>query len=223
MGLFSFLSKNKQGGSEEIDPPLVPRRTRPAKAAEPQEPLDPMLPEKKRARRRLIGATALVLAAIIGLPMIFDSEPKPLADDVAVQIPSHDKPFDKNVDKALPPLPLPEALPPAEPEPEPAKAAAAPEAKLTTPPVAQASHVTAAKEAVPHFYLQVAALTDKVKVKELQDKLKKAEIKSSIQKITTKTGERIRVRVGPFASKAEAEKMRTRLQKMGLTGTLQSV
>ncbi len=222
MGLFSFLSKNKQGNSEAIDPPLVPRRTRPAKAAEPQEPLDPMLPEKKRARRRLIGATALVLAAIIGLPMIFDSEPKPLADDVAVQIPSHDKPFDKNVDKALPPLPLPAAPAPSEPEPEQAKAPAVPEAKAIAA-VAPASQVTTPKEALPHFYLQVAALSDKTKVKELQDKLKKADIKSSIQKVNTKAGERLRVRVGPFASKAEAEKMRARLQKLGLTGTLQSV
>ncbi|MET3116470.1 DedD protein [Undibacterium sp. GrIS 1.8] len=52
---------------------------------------DPVLPEKKRARRRLIGAIALVLAAVIGLPMILDSEPKPLADDIAIQIPSKDK------------------------------------------------------------------------------------------------------------------------------------
>ncbi|MDY7538205.1 SPOR domain-containing protein [Undibacterium sp. RTI2.1] len=52
---------------------------------------DPILPEKKRARRRLIGAIALVLAAVIGLPMILDSEPKPLADDIAIQIPSKDK------------------------------------------------------------------------------------------------------------------------------------
>lgn len=47
--------------------------------------------QKKRARRRLIGAIALVLAAVIGLPMILDSEPKPLADDIAIQIPSKDK------------------------------------------------------------------------------------------------------------------------------------
>jgi DedD protein len=51
-----------------------------------------VLPEKKRARRRLVGAIALVLAAVIGLPMILDSEPKPVADDIAIQIPSKDKP-----------------------------------------------------------------------------------------------------------------------------------
>lgn len=56
------------------------------------EPVDPVLPEKKRARRRLVGAVALVLAAVIGLPMVLDSEPKPLGDDVQIQIPSKDLP-----------------------------------------------------------------------------------------------------------------------------------
>lgn len=53
---------------------------------------DPMLPEKKRARRRLVGAITITLAAIITLPMIFDSEPQPLSQDILVDIPSRDKP-----------------------------------------------------------------------------------------------------------------------------------
>jgi DedD protein len=52
---------------------------------------DPMLPEKKRARRRLVGAIALALAAAVGLPMLLDSEPKPIAGDIAIQIPAKDK------------------------------------------------------------------------------------------------------------------------------------
>ena len=43
---------------------------------------------KRRARRRLIGAIALVLLAVIVLPMIFDAEKKPLDQDVSIQIPS---------------------------------------------------------------------------------------------------------------------------------------
>lgn len=49
--------------------------------------LDPTLPEKQRARRRLIGAIALVLAAVIILPMVLDSHPRPLAQDIAVDLP----------------------------------------------------------------------------------------------------------------------------------------
>jgi DedD protein len=44
----------------------------------------------RRARRRLIGSIALVLVAVIALPMIFDDEKKPLDQDVSVQIPSPD-------------------------------------------------------------------------------------------------------------------------------------
>jgi DedD protein len=43
---------------------------------------------KRRARRRLIGAIALVLLAVILLPMIFDSERKPVDQDISIQIPS---------------------------------------------------------------------------------------------------------------------------------------
>jgi DedD protein len=43
---------------------------------------------KRRARRRLIGAIALVLLAVIVLPMIFDSERKPLDQEITIQIPS---------------------------------------------------------------------------------------------------------------------------------------
>lgn len=61
---------------------------------------DPVLPEKKRARRRLVGAIALALAVAIGLPMVLDSEPKPLANDIAIQIPSKDKPSDAPAEAA---------------------------------------------------------------------------------------------------------------------------
>jgi DedD protein len=54
--------------------------------------MDSELPDdsqlKRRARRRLIGAIALVLLAVIFLPMIFDAEKKPLDQDISIQIPS---------------------------------------------------------------------------------------------------------------------------------------
>lgn len=50
--------------------------------------LDPTLPEKQRARRRLVGAIALVVAAIVVLPMVLDSHPKPVTDDIAIDIPN---------------------------------------------------------------------------------------------------------------------------------------
>jgi len=105
---------------------------------------DPMLPEKKRARRRLVGAIALALAAAVGLPMLLDSEPKPLAGDIAIQIPAKDK---------AAPLPVPaadktvsaadsvdkdeevvDAPPPASTAKAPAVATAKPESAAAQPP-----------------------------------------------------------------------------------------
>ncbi|SOE99101.1 DedD protein [Burkholderia sp. OK233] len=54
--------------------------------------LDPTLPEKQRARRRLVGAVALVVAAVVILPMVLDSHPKPVTDDISIDIPSRPAP-----------------------------------------------------------------------------------------------------------------------------------
>jgi DedD protein len=49
---------------------------------------DPSLPEKKRARRRLIGALAITLTLVVGLPMIFDNEPHVSLREIQIQIPA---------------------------------------------------------------------------------------------------------------------------------------
>jgi DedD protein len=200
----------------------------------------------------LIGASALVLAAIIGLPMIFDSEPKPLADDIAIQIPSRDKPgAASSSPSSMAPLPVPLVepkktliVPPTsgateskvEPKPE-TKAELAPTpsaadkmsaAQNVKPSAEKATQksterASAEKASSSRFILQVAAVASKTKADELQAKLKQAGIKSYSQKISTKDGERYRIRVGPYGSRDEAEKMRTRLIKMGLSVAVQSV
>ncbi|HWJ96347.1 MAG TPA: SPOR domain-containing protein, partial [Telluria sp.] len=108
MGLFSFLGKNKQDNAEasgrfsRADDDAFAERARSKRASHAggRRGEDPVLPEKKRARRRLVGAIALALAAAVGLPMLLDSEPKPLAGDIAIQIPPKEK---------APPLPVPSA------------------------------------------------------------------------------------------------------------------
>ena len=109
MGLFSKFGKNKQetagqdsGYYTSADDQAVAERARskrassadgPPKArrAKDREADDPVLPEKKRARRRLVGAIALALAVAVGLPMVLDSEPRPLASDIDIKIPAKDK------------------------------------------------------------------------------------------------------------------------------------
>ena len=43
---------------------------------------------RTRARQRLIGAAVLVVAGIIGFPLLFETEPRPLPVDVPIEIPS---------------------------------------------------------------------------------------------------------------------------------------
>jgi DedD protein len=306
MGLFSIFRKNTQesaAGDEgefqsraEQDPAGRSRAKR-KRGSQDNEAIDPVLPEKKRARRRLVGAIALVLAAIIGLPMILDSEPKPLAEDIAIQIPSRDKPgavaggirlapaasasaaaskssvagLDKNeevIDPAAAVKKAPEQKAPEQKAPEPAVTAApvkpalvepkpvakvepkpTPKAELKAEPKVAAKPAGATDDAAranailegktdikpvektpakpkvadkkaSKYVLQVAALASQDKVNELQGKLKGAGLQSYTQKVPTESGTRIRVRVGPFGSKDEAEKARARLVKLGLNGTL---
>jgi DedD protein len=277
MGLFSFPGKKKQDAvsseSEfysraEEESSTVRKRTKRKKT---EESNDPVLPEKKRARRRLVGAVALVLAAVIGLPMILDSEPKPLASDIAIEIPSKDKvkpmenmarssvatagaaptdSLDKGEEIIDPPVKetvaqnaVPPVTTPKTAKPESERTEAKPEAKSEPLPELRAVPKKAEKPSEEErakallegktdkskvandakggkFSVQVAALASQDKVNELQNKLKGAGIKSYTSKVATQSGERIRIRVGPFSSKEEADKMRSRLVKIGLGGTL---
>ena len=45
---------------------------------------------RRRARRRLLGAVVLALAAAVLIPMLLESDPKPLGEDVSVKIPPVD-------------------------------------------------------------------------------------------------------------------------------------
>jgi DedD protein len=74
--------------------------------------------------------------------------------------------------------------------------------------------------AAEKFVVQVAALATQDKVDELQQRLKAAGIASYTQKISTPAGQRIRVRVGPFSSREEADNALARLARLGLNGSL---
>src|SRR5512135_2999840 len=70
---------------------------------------------KRRGRRRLVGAIALVLLAVIVLPMVFDTEPGQSSAPVSVRIPSEDTPFSPSVQPKPAPAPAVEVpKPPAE-------------------------------------------------------------------------------------------------------------
>jgi len=45
---------------------------------------------QRRARRRLVGAIALVVLVVIVLPIVLDKEPSPVGQDLVIQIPSQE-------------------------------------------------------------------------------------------------------------------------------------
>ena len=84
MGLFS-----RKDSSSTRKPPA---KVRPSVSSEAQA-----AELRVRARRRLAGAVALVLAAIVVLPMLLDSEPIPVSSNVAIRIPDRNAPFQPNL------------------------------------------------------------------------------------------------------------------------------
>lgn len=98
---------------------------------------------QRRARRRLVGAIALVVLAVIVLPIVFDKEPRPISQDLVIQIPSQDAP------KFEPRLTPPPALPPADAKAAPAESKAASKAAVEKAPAAPPAKAAESKPAEP--------------------------------------------------------------------------
>jgi len=245
---------------------------------------------RRRARHRLIGAAVLVLLAVIGFPMLFDTQPRPVAVDIPIEIPDRNKakpltvptapaaqvpavaaapqpvpaqaqaqaqparpaaeppaamPMPQKAASAPPraaeakPPALADAKSPARPEP---RAEARPDTRAEAPKPAPAASKPAARDdgtraqallegkplqvAAPaeagegRFIVQVGAFTDATKARETRLKAERAGLKTYTQVVETKDGKRIRVRVGPFATRAEADKAAGRLKELDLSAAI---
>ena len=264
---------------------------------------------RKRARHRLIGSVVLVLAAVIGFPLLFDTQPRPMSVDTPIVIPERNAApaavpvpapvpvtsvagtvspaasvasapvvgplppagvLDANEEVVAstprPPAPRPvDAVAPAsnaggfkvdfgktggaaapaleaksetkvqaaakplsepkpEPKPEPKVAAVAEKASDKTHDEAAKARALlegkdpakTAKASDERLVIQVGAYTDATKVREARQKLEAAGFKTYTQVIDSKDGKRTRVRVGPFDSKAEADKSAQKIRKLQL-------
>lgn len=207
---------------------------------------------KKRARRRLVGAIALVLLMVTILPMVLDDRAnKEPQQEIAITIPSQDN---KDFTSKVVPVPETTAAPaeaPAPAEQDAAEPAVSDEPSVTSPekvedkapPMAQAkpeqpkleqpkaapakpAEASAAKEATlakpGHMSVQIGVFSDASNVKQLQQKLQSLGYQSYTEKIATSKGEKIRLRAGPFASRAEAEAALAKVKSAGMTGMVVS-
>lgn len=200
-----------------------------------KELTDDELNLRRKARRRLIGAIALTLAVVVILPMVLDSEPKPNTQDIDLRIPNPDKVGEFVPGVAVSEV-VAEALPLAESAVVPASAVAAvsapaavstvahsPVAAETGKPVVNETKANASNQPQPAaarsegkqdggYAAQVGAYSNAATAKQELDKLKKWGFKA----YTEKAGDKIRVRVGPYAERGKAEKVAKLLEKHGL-------
>jgi DedD protein len=132
----------------------------------------------------------------------------------------------------------PEAKPEPKPKPEPkaeAKADTKPDAKADTKAAAKAADdaararalldgkTTAAADDNGRFVVQVGAFADADKAREVRQKLEKAGLKTYAHVAKTADGERTRVRVGPFSTRAEADKAASRVKGLSLSAAVLSL
>jgi DedD protein len=85
---------------------------------------------------------------------------------------------------------------------------------------AKAASATAAADAAGRFVVQVGAFADGVKAHEVRVKVERAGLKTYTHVAQTKDGARTRVRVGPFASRAEAEKAAAKIKNLDLPAAI---
>lgn len=281
MAFFKFRSRGQ---------PTNESRNTPVSAA-PAESVEAM---RRRARHRLLGAAVLVLVGVIGFPLLFDTQPRPVAVDIPIEIPDRNKvaplpapvaqapaptpaappaeerpraasnapttgvitetadgrelPSDRPLASAPPaethPAPKPEAKPEAKPKPEP-KPESKPEPKPATATAAKpaddgararallegknaaaaaaAAKPVAASDDAGRFIVQVGAFAEADKAREVRQKLEKAGLKTYTNVAKTPDGERTRVRVGPFASRAEADKAAGKIKGLSLPAAVLSL
>jgi DedD protein len=231
---------------------------------------------RQRAKHRLIGAAVLVLVGVVGFPLVFDNQPRPIPVDMPIDIPDKNtvKPADvattrsapgadagKIVNEVMTPgvsnsasngASVPAAVPPSRvvsvPAKPPEKSPEKPFEKPLENPVDKprpvppetnkaeqllngsasngsasngSASTPAAMSSKPgdvagRFVVQIGAFADVSKAREARLKLESAGLKTYTQVVALKEGKRIRVRVGPFQSKAEADKAAAKIKKLDL-------
>ena len=235
----------------------------------------PVLAARTRARRRLIGAVVLLGVGIVGFPILFETQPRPVAVDIPIETPQRDRgvvaqmaprsvpaptepttepvpvpePGPAVVLPSPPPLapgpvptPAPAPVPARTAPPAPSAAPATPTAGAPTSPPAAASAGaaaptpsrpdsgararalleagTASAPAAARFVVQVGAFSDANALREARTKVEKLGLKTYTQAVETEAGARTRVRVGPFATREEAEGAAGRLRGGGLPAAI---
>nr|WP_060986305.1 SPOR domain-containing protein [uncultured Acidovorax sp.] len=135
MAFFKFRWPG-QGEQQQAEKPSKRSRTPQAESIEVM---------RRRARHRLIGAAVLVLVGVIGFPLLFDTQPRPIPVDIPIEIPDRNKVAPLVVPAPVADAPAAKPAAPATPEPAPTAAAQRPAPSRT----AAANGLADGEELVP--------------------------------------------------------------------------
>jgi DedD protein len=246
MGLLSIFKRTAASGEAPAPGPLNE---------------DSVEQARSRARHRLIGSVVLVVAAVIGFPLLFETEPRPLPTDLPIEIPAKDTAAQRAAPSArapertvieetpaqagrevpepavvaapIPapaPAPAPATTPPAPPAVAARPAPAPSPSARPAPAEAEAARARALLEGRPtatapaegsvRFVVQVGAYSETASARETRAKVEKLGLKTYTQVVDTSAGQRIRVRVGPFVSREQAQQAADKLKAAGLPGAV---
>lgn len=206
IGVIGFpLLVDKQPRPVAVDLPIeIPERDKVLPLAAPEAP-----------QPAAEAASAPLAAPLPSVPAAASPAAAAPAAEKAVAEKSADKSADKAADvpaakaPAKPaPVAKPESRTESKPEPKPGKGDAKAEPK-------------AAQEG--RYVVQVGSFADEGRAREVRGKLERAGLKNYTQAVETKDGRRIRVRAGPFASKAEADRVAEKLRKLDLPAAVLSL
>jgi DedD protein len=191
---------------------------------------------RKRARRRLVGAIVLVLIVVVVVPWLLPAD-KPQQDtqQIDIRIPSQDASgYASKITAA--PAPAPAAAPAPQPAAAPAevpapvvkteatapaatpapevKAEATPEPKPIETKAAEAKPAAAPLAAGETLFVQYGAFAELKNAKQRQTELKAKGIATYTEVVKTSSGDRIRVRSGPYATREAAESVRLKAKPL---------
>ena len=195
-----------------------PAGERDAPAATAQTSADGVQRVRTRTRQRLIGAVVLVSVGVIGFPLLFESQPRPVPVDIPIEIPARD---------STAPLVMPAPKKPATAAATassagsvPAIAAPASEAPIPAP-VAAAS-VASASLPVQAASAQPAARTTAAPASAVAERAAASAAKAGSE-ASAADSVRFVVQVGAFAEPASAREVRLKLEKLGLKTYAQAI
>ena len=222
-----IVASGAVGGVRAPAPAPAPAPAVPEPAANPADALPPTVPAAEPVSPAPATPTAdpaRPAAVAPAAPAPKMAEPKPVEPKVVERKPDS-KPAAKPADKPAEPAKEKKKADPAAILNDMADAdvpAAKPKAKADKPaqdkPAQDKADDKPAKSG--RYLIQVAALSDPAKAAELKDKLAGAGVSASVSQVSTSKGTVSRIRVGPFASEAEARTALTKIQKAGLSGIL---